>query len=252
MRIIEDGAISTGECVLALGMFDGMHLGHRVIMRKAAALALRIGAPLVAGTFSIHPVRVISQGLCPPMLTTLRERAMLMDLLGVDIVFAQPFTREVMQTPPERYIAGLCTRFHPRHIVAGFDYSFGAKGEGGPELLTALGDVFGYTAHIVPMITYEGREVSSSAIRNLLENGDARGARLLLGRPYLREITLISPDKPVFVDNDKLIPRAGAYRCLLRQSDGCVPVTARIGENGVTIASYRAPDAGSGELLFIL
>lgn len=228
MQIILDDAIATGDAVLTLGMFDGVHLGHRVLIERGKALADRIGAPLIAGTFTTHPMALIAPERCPPMLTTLTQRARLMEKLGVDVLYAQAFTEQRMNTAPERFIADLCTRFHPSYIVAGFDYSFGAKGEGNAALLTALGEVFGYQASIVPRITYEGMEVSSTAIRAAIERGDMRHARLLLGRPYMREIVRTEDGEYSFVINGKMTPPKGVYRCLADTQERSVPVTTRV------------------------
>ena len=257
MQRVLDGSLSTGESVLALGMFDGVHLGHRVLLQKAKALAEQSGAPLVACTFTTHPMQVIAPEKCPPMLTTLDERAHLMEQLGVDVMFAQPFTRQTMDTAPERFVGDLCARFHPLHIVIGYNYSFGKNGEGNPLLLSAFGDPFHYQAHVVPRITLDGHDVSSTAIRAAISEGRMGEAVRLLGHPYAREIILQSREGEkhsyVLPPNGLLDPPAGRYRALLSQGDKTVPVSVTVPQPGRAL--LRLPDSaaiGAGERLAFL
>lgn len=121
------------------------------------------------------------------MLTTFDERVRLMENLGVDVLYAMPFDRSVMDMPPEDYVGHLVRQFHPTDVVCGYNHTFGRKGGGTPALLAALGGALGFAASVVPKITLEGQEVSSTAIRGWLRQGDAARARALLGRPYLRQ-----------------------------------------------------------------
>lgn len=187
MQTVLDGRYAADRSVVALGMFDGVHIGHQVLLKKGRALADREGVPLVACTFMDHPLRLIAPDRCPPMLTTFDERVRLMENLGVDVLYAMPFDRSVMDMPPEDYVGHLVRQFHPTDVVCGYNHTFGRKGGGTPALLAALGGALGFAASVVPKITLEGQEVSSTAIRGWLRQGDAARARALLGRPYLRQ-----------------------------------------------------------------
>lgn len=121
------------------------------------------------------------------MLTTFDERVRLMESLGVDVLYAMPFDRSVMDMPPEDYVGHLVRQFHPTDVVCGYNHTFGKKGGGTPALLAALGDALGFSTAVVPKITLKGQEVSSTAIRGWLRQGDVARARALLGRPYLRQ-----------------------------------------------------------------
>ncbi len=243
MQVILDGSLSTGESVLALGMFDGVHLGHRVLLQKAKALADQCGAPLVACTFITHPMSVIAPQKCPPMLTTLDERARLMEGLGVDILYAQPFTPKTMETAPERFVGDLCARFHPLHIVIGYNYSFGKNGEGTPLLLAAFGDPFGYQAHVVPRITLDGRDVSSTAIRAAISEGRMGEAMRLLGHPYSREFSVQCREglrlQGKLLPSELLNPPKGRYRTLLISGEKTLPITVCMSADGE--ATLRLP-----------
>ncbi len=236
MQISLDGQAKTEASVLALGMFDGVHLGHQVLLRRAKALARQQRVPLVACTFTEHPMALIAPEKCPPMLTTLEERAQIMGEKGVDILCAQPFDHEMMETAPEAYIARLCQRFHPRFIVAGYNFTFGRKGEGNPALLDALGEVFGFGAQVIPQITFQGEEVSSTAIRGWLLKGQVGKARALLGRPYQRQaavtqrvgesLSLVMPP------NGKLDVPSGDYSVFLQDGQRTFPATLRVVREG--------------------
>ena len=104
MQTVLDGRYAADRSVVALGMFDGVHIGHQVLLKKGRALADRQGVPLVTCTFMDHPLQLIAPDKCPPMLTTFDERVRLMESLGVDVLYAMPFDRSVMDMPPEDYI----------------------------------------------------------------------------------------------------------------------------------------------------
>lgn len=107
-----------------------------------------------------------------------------MEALGVDVLCAIPFTPELMNLSAADYVGGLVQRFHPTDIVCGYNHTFGREGKGTPALLSALGEALGFATSVVPRITLEGADVSSTAIRRLLANGDADLAARMLGRPY--------------------------------------------------------------------
>lgn len=184
MRVVTDGRASTEKAVLALGMFDGVHIGHQVLLKRAKVLAERNRVPLVVCTFTGHPLEKIAPDRCPPALTTFEERSVLLEAAGVDLLFASPFTEEMRQMPPEVYVGELVRRFHPTDVVCGFNHTFGKEGSGTSAFLAALGDALGFRTDVVPQITLDGAEVSSSAIRAALAAGNAAQAAKLLGRPY--------------------------------------------------------------------
>lgn len=245
MQISLDGQAKTARSVLALGMFDGVHLGHQVLLQKARALSSRQRVPLVACTFTTHPMMLVAPEKCPPMLTTLEERARMMEAQGVDILCAQPFDWETMNTMPEKYIARLCERFHPRFIVVGYNFTFGRAGEGNPALLTALGEVFGFATQVVPQITFGGREVSSTAIRTVLQNGEVQTAWELLGRPYQRQAAVVGRADErvsfVMIDNGKQDVPKGVYRVALEVEGRLLPATLIVRRGGGADAMLFKP-----------
>ena len=144
MQTVLDGKYQAQSSVVALGMFDGVHIGHQVLLQKAKALAAQHGVPLVVCTFVQHPLTLIAPEKAPAMLTTLDERAAQMEALGVDVLYAQPFTKRIMTMPPEDYVGQLVRHFHPVAVVCGYNHTFGQGGKGTPALLSALGAALGW------------------------------------------------------------------------------------------------------------
>lgn len=183
MRICSDDTLRTEASVLALGMFDGVHIGHQALLKQARALADRYGVPLVVMTFDRHPLSVIAPAMAPPMLTTAQERMRLIEAQGADVVCVSRFTEEVRDISPERYVDMLAARWHPKTVVIGFNYHFGRHGKGTAETMRTLGEAAGFETVVVPEVRLRGETVSSTRVRQLLAGGDAAEAEKLLGHP---------------------------------------------------------------------
>ena len=247
MQIILDQAFQTERSVVALGMFDGVHIGHRVLLERAATLAKRHHAPLVVCTFQEHPLKVIAPDKCPPQLTTFEERCQLMESLGVDVLCAMPFSQETMDMPPEDYVGHLVRRFHPAAVVCGYNHTFGRKGEGTPALLEVLGGALGFETSVVPNITLEGSEVSSSAIRRHIQQGALAQARKLLARPYACQAQLLSREgmycrfRPT--EAGKQVVPKGSYRVFCSDMNRAYPAVMQVAAAGeaVCILPEKAP-----------
>lgn len=229
MKIILDQNYCCERSVVALGMFDGVHLGHRVLLERGAALARQRKVPLVVCTFQTHPLAVIAPDKCPPSLTTFPERCALMEALGVDVLCAMPFTPETMNMLPEEYVGHLVRRFHPTDVVCGYNHTFGRKGQGTPALLNALGAALGFATSIVPKITLDNEDVSSTVIRELLQKGDVDKARAMLKRPYAIAATVEGQDEEgrcalCLMDEGKQHLASGSYRAVLQQDEHRYPV----------------------------
>lgn len=258
MRIVTDGRAALARSVIVLGMFDGVHIGHQVLLERAKVLAKRSNVPLVACTFTGHPLAQIAPDRCPPALTTFRERAVLLEKAGVDLLFAQPFTEEMRQMPPEVYVGELMRRFHPTDIVCGYNHTFGKDGSGTSALLAALGDALGFRTEVVPQITLAGEEVSSSAIRAALSRGDLHHANRLLGHPYGYSGTLLPETDGRYgfapEDTRKQPLPAGKYRCLLSCGNGgkSWPCTAAVAKDGkIRLGIAAQAEEQTAQLLFL-
>src|SRR5206468_272065 len=170
---------------VALGVFDGVHLGHRAILGAAVAHARAIGSPAVACTFDPHPLEVLQPDRAPLPITTLDERLELIAMSGVALTVVAPFTPALATMEPETFVAEILTgRLGAREVVVGFNHRFGRGARGDARLLREEGARVGLHAEIVPPMDVDGTPVSSSAIRTALQRGDVVGAARMLGRPY--------------------------------------------------------------------
>ena len=168
---------------VALGTFDGVHLGHRAVIEKAVEIAREEGLTPAVFTFSELP----KNAFLPPErkiwpLCTFSEKAQLIEGLGVELLLALPFSKETAAMPPEEFIGEvLIKRLSAKHIVCGYDHRFGAGGRGDSELLMRVCALYGAAVTVIPPVTFKGEKVSSSRIRELLERGCVETARELLG-----------------------------------------------------------------------
>jgi riboflavin kinase/FMN adenylyltransferase len=170
---------------VALGSFDGVHLGHRAILGTAVARARAAGLDALACTFDRHPLEVLQPDRAPALISTLDERLSLIGETGVDGVVVLAFTRELAAVEPEVFVKDvLLGRLRARDVVVGYNHRFGRGARGDAGLLEQLGQRLGFRAHIVPPMTVEGAAVSSTEIRTALQRGDVEAAARRLGRPY--------------------------------------------------------------------
>lgn len=185
MRIITDISKASPEPkAIALGTFDGVHLGHRAVIRAACDSARDGGLIPAVFTFSGLPRNAFCAGGSERIhpLCTFAEKARLIEALGVELMFAPAFTKELYTIPAEEFISEiLIKRLGARHIVCGFDHRFGAGGAGNVELLMSVCREKGCAVTILPPVTVNGEKVSSTRIRALLERGYIDNARELLG-----------------------------------------------------------------------
>ncbi len=170
------------KSVVALGMFDGVHAGHRRLLNESAAIAKENRLRLVVYTFQNHPLSVF--GKAPKLLSGLEERVRLLRSFGADCVAADDFTTELAATEPEVFVKMLCERFCMAYAVAGFNYTFGKNGAGDTKLLRELGVKTGFSVRELPPYLYDGEPVSSTRIRMLIESGNIKTANAMLEREY--------------------------------------------------------------------
>ena len=170
---------------VALGAFDGIHLGHRAILARAVALARQHGLAAVACTFDRHPLEVLQPERAPLPITTLEERLELIAAIGVDATLVLPFTADLARVEPEAFVADvLGRRLSAREVVVGFNHRFGRGARGDAALLGELSGAGGFRVHVMPPLQVDSVPVSSSEIRIALQVGDVQRAARFLGRPY--------------------------------------------------------------------
>ncbi len=215
--------------VIALGFFDGVHLGHAALLQKARQEADRLDCKAAALTFERHPDEVIF-GRKTPLINTLQEREALMrEQFGMDEVITLPFDRAMMQMPWQEFAAMLEDRFDAATVVCGHDFTFGYQGEGNAERLKAL---LGARCHVIGAVELDGETVSSTKIRELVSRGEIRRANEMLGRPHFLRGTVIHgkhlgrklgiPTANLLLPEGVVVPCYGVYASLV---DGCPAVT---------------------------
>ena len=175
-----------GSAYLAVGVFDGVHLGHQAVIGRAVADAQREpGAAAVVVTFDPHPLRVLRPDAAPRLLTSTRHKFQFFADLGATHCLALPFDGAFAATPPEAFITALSQAARPlREICVGFNWSFGRGREGNLDLLTRLGERLGFAVVGLPSVVVDGETVSSTLIRQAVEAGDLERAARFLGREF--------------------------------------------------------------------
>jgi riboflavin kinase/FMN adenylyltransferase len=240
--------------VVALGAFDGIHLGHRKILGVAVERAQAIRAASLTCTFDPSPVEVLQPTRAPLPITTLEERLDLIAEAGIDTTVVLHFTAELAAVEPEVFIEDvMLRRLGVVEIVVGFNHRFGRGARGDPALLEALAGRLGFRAHVIPPLIVDGIPVSSSEIRAALQRGDLERANRLLGREYSvagkvvrgagRGRTLGFPTANVRPERPPLVP-LGVYACRARVGESVHKAVLNVGrqptfgENEVAIEAH--------------
>ena len=171
--------------VLAAGVFDGFHLGHRAVIERAIADARTVGGTPVVVTFDPHPAAVLRPQSAPPLLTSTRHKIRLLADAGIAHVLVLDFDAAFAAKPPEQFITELAAACRPlREICVGEDWAFGKDRAGNISLLGTLGKKLGFDAIGILPVTVDGKSVSSTAIRAAVESGELAAAARLLGREF--------------------------------------------------------------------
>lgn len=219
------------ERVIALGFFDGVHLGHGALLRRAAEEAKKRGCESAVFTFDRPPKEVITGVPCPLINSPEDRAALVKRLYGIDEMIMVPFDDEMRTTPWDRFVTDILVgRYGAVHLVAGHDHHFGHKNQGSPELLREKCAELGLGCDIIPAVTIGGVTVSSTHIRKLLEEGDVETARAFLGHPHVltqtvghgRQLgrTIGIPTANLVAPPHVLLPRRGVYAAKITLPDG--------------------------------
>lgn len=226
------------DSVIALGTFDGVHLGHRQLIDAALALARENGLRPLIYTFSNHPGEAFGQKARLLMAGPARIAA----LSALCETVADPFDAAFAAVEPADFIRMLTERFSMKTAVAGFNYTFGKGGAGDIALLRELGSQMGFSVCEIPPRTYAGAPISSSRIRAAVEEGDMEAAAAMLGRPFTLEgrvsagkaigHSLGFPTANLPAAEDQVLPAAGVYASWAILEDGDRrPAVTNVGSN---------------------
>lgn len=171
--------------VLTIGNFDGVHAGHRHLLKCVLELAREQGLTPAVLTFDPHPTKVVAPDRAPRLLSSIDERVARIHQQGVKDVTVLPFTRELAMLFPHEFVERIVVnRLHARFVLVGSNFHFGHKKSGNVDTLAELGQRIGFETRVIPAVCRRGRAVSSSAIRRLIDAGDVAMAGRLLERPY--------------------------------------------------------------------
>jgi riboflavin kinase/FMN adenylyltransferase len=184
-RSLDQVPADFGPCALTIGNFDGVHFGHRRILKQVVALAAARGWKPAVLTFDPHPTQVVAPDRTPVLLTSPAHRAELMEEEGIAEVLILPFTAEIARLSPEDFVRQLLVeRLGVRAVLVGDNFCFGYRQSGNVQLLAQLGGKMGFETEIVPAVKWRGRMVSSSIVRTLLRAGQVSLAAHMLQHPY--------------------------------------------------------------------
>lgn len=227
------GSVSCVPSVVALGFFDGVHLGHGALLRQTASSAVREGLLSVALTFDRCP------GKDGRLLNSVEDRiALIRELYGIQSVQVLPFSRELIEQPWDEFLTGLAAR-GARHLICGWDYHFGWRGQGNPELLQSWCDAHDLGCDVIPRLSIDGITVSATFLKTLIEAGDVEAAARYYGHPHRlsgivqhgRHLghTLGFPTANLLPPPELLLPRDGVYAVRVRAEGGVYHGVCNVG-----------------------
>jgi riboflavin kinase/FMN adenylyltransferase len=199
LRVVRGSAAlgrSPRRAVLTIGNFDGLHIGHRQILRTVIDRARARDGEAVVYTFDPHPRKVLQSDRAPSLLTTTEQKLELLAAAQIDLVVLEPFTAAFATTTPENFVREhVHAHVAPLEVYVGYDFHYGRDRAGSMRLLTELGPRLGFAVTIIPEVTIGGRDVSSSRIRELLASGDVEEAKRMLGRSFAVRGTVVAGDR---------------------------------------------------------
>jgi riboflavin kinase / FMN adenylyltransferase len=261
-RLVADLGRAPRSPAVAIGNFDGVHLGHQALVAAARTEAHGRGAEAGVLTFDPHPARFFAPGLAPPLLMPLARRLELLGEAGADFALVEPFGAELAALAPAAFVDEvLVASLAVAHVVVGYDFSFGRQRAGTAALLAELGRARGFGVTVVAPVTADGLHCSSTKIREFLLEGRIEGAARLLGRPP--EITgqvargagrgrdLGFATANLQPEGEDLAFRTGIYaaRALLLDTGASHPAAVSIGTNPTFHAGTGGPLTVEAHLL---
>lgn len=224
---------------VALGNFDGIHLGHRQIFRTLTRRAQELAVKSLVYTFDPHPLKILAPDRAPLLLNTTEEKERLMEALNIDILARIPFTPEVAGCPAEDFVRRvLVDTLKIKALVIGYDFAFGHQRHGTGRFLQTQGQEFGFSVDVLQPLGIDGLPYSSTRVRELLHNGDVDQVPAQLGRHYTLSGQVVAGDRrgrelgfPTanISTTKELLPAPGVYAVLVRWNNHDYPAVVNIG-----------------------
>ncbi|HUR50025.1 MAG TPA: bifunctional riboflavin kinase/FAD synthetase [Acidimicrobiales bacterium] len=224
--------------VITIGVYDGVHLGHRALIAETCSVGKRLGLPAAVLTFDRHPAQLVAPDKAPCLLTDLQQKVELLRTTGVDSVDVLAFDEERRQESAEDFVREILGgRMSARAVVVGSDFHFGHARRGNVDLLREMGRTLGFEVHGLHLVAGpDGEVVSSTRVRRLLADGDVAGAARLLGRDHEVRGTVIrgdgrardlgAPTANIEVATDVCLPAEGIYAGWHERPDGALSPAA--------------------------
>ena len=222
---------------VAIGFFDGVHIGHAALLEKTKERAKESGAQPSVVSFDVHPDNLVRGGEVKLINSAIGREDIIRRLFGIDNVVFLHFNRHMMQMPWDEFIEELVAELNICHIVVGYDFCFGYRGEGTAEKLRAYCRSRGLGCDIIPAVQLGDKTVSSSYIRTLIENGEIEEANRFLGHPHVLSDTVHSgyhlgsklgaPTINMYFPEGVLVPKHGVYatKVFLENGESYLAVT---------------------------
>ncbi|NTV58042.1 MAG: bifunctional riboflavin kinase/FAD synthetase [Deltaproteobacteria bacterium] len=250
--------------VLTIGNFDGVHKGHLALFDKVKERAKAIAGQSVVMTFEPHPLKIMRPANGPQLITHTGQKLELIEKAGIDVIVCVSFDREFAAIPARDFVNSiLVKKIGIKEIVVGYDYTFGHNREGDINLLREIGNDFGFVVHLVGPIEIDHTLVSSTSIRRLVQEGRLEEARVLLGRDFEVQGTVVKGRNrggrllgfPTANLNPhgELLPKTGVYAVKLLIDDAFYDGVTNVGYNptfgdtGLTVETHVLDY--SGELM---
>jgi len=237
------------DMLLTIGVFDGVHLGHKYLISQLKGLARKQGLASGVVTFRQHPQEVLSPQTRLPFLTDLAQRTKLLKDEGVETIIILSFTRELASFSPRQFLGLLKKYLRMRGLVIGPDFALGQSREGNTDTLRRLGQEMGFSVTVVPPIIINGEMVSSTAIRKALALGDMKRVQSFIGRPFRlhgrviagarRGVELGFPTANLDISPQQALPAEGVYVSRVHIDDQAHPAMTNIGQRPTFGESQR-------------
>jgi len=208
--------------VVTLGTFDGVHVGHQLLIKQVVQKAQELKKKSVVVTYEPHPQTVVSPQNAPLLLTTLEEKIPLLEQLGTDELMIINFDQELSNFTPQEFIEEiLVKKLNPAQVIVGYNHAFGKNREGKPENLKEAGDIYNFGFEMLEPVDIHDNVISSSKIRKELTLGNFRATKKMLGHSYPIFGTVVFgaglgqslgyPTANLSVAGNKLLPKSGVY-----------------------------------------
>lgn len=226
---------------IALGSFDGLHVGHLSLIYKVVELAENNNGKSMVFTFKNHPKSFIDEANSPKLLIDNKKKTEVLNKNGIDIVCFKEFDYEFMKMSPKEFVEFLVLKYNAKGIVVGFNYKFGYKNLGNIELLKELQEQYGYELYVMDACLYKEEIVSSTRIRKAISDGDVLEASKMLNRPYSligevidgRKIgrTIGFPTANLKYDKNFILPGIGVYYTNIKVNNKIYKAITSVGSN---------------------